>query len=54
MLIAAFALLTSNRCPSAGDVRRALSGNLCRCTGYQKIVVAVLDAARALPAEVAA
>jgi carbon-monoxide dehydrogenase small subunit len=54
MLIAAFALLTANRCPSAGDVRRALSGNLCRCTGYQKIVAAVLDAARALPAEAAA
>jgi len=54
MLIAAFALLTANRCPSAGDVRRALSGNLCRCTGYQKIVTAVLDAAHALPAEAAA
>ena len=54
MLIAAFALLTANRCPSAADVRHALSGNLCRCTGYQKIVTAVLDAAHALPAEAAA
>jgi carbon-monoxide dehydrogenase small subunit len=48
MLVAAFALLTSNQRPSEIDIRRALSGNLCRCTGYKKIVEAVLSAAEAL------
>jgi carbon-monoxide dehydrogenase small subunit len=32
--------------PTEGDVRAAISGNLCRCTGYQAIVDAVLDVAR--------
>ena len=54
VLVTAFALLTDNRRPSENDVRRALSGNLCRCTGYKKIVEAVLGAARALPDEVVA
>jgi aerobic-type carbon monoxide dehydrogenase small subunit (CoxS/CutS family) len=31
--------------PTEEDVREALSGNICRCTGYQAIVAAVLDAA---------
>ena len=40
--------------PSEQQIREALSGNLCRCTGYQNIVVAALDAAAALrEAEVA-
>src|SRR4029077_11880923 len=39
------ALLTENPDPSEHDVRFYLSGNLCRCTGYDKIVRAVLDAA---------
>jgi len=52
MLLAAFALLTNNPRPSEADVRYALSGNLCRCTGYKKIVEAVLGAARALPRQV--
>jgi carbon-monoxide dehydrogenase small subunit len=34
--------------PSEMDIREALSGNLCRCTGYQNIVLAALDAAAAL------
>jgi aerobic-type carbon monoxide dehydrogenase small subunit (CoxS/CutS family) len=45
MLISATALLRENSSPSEDEVRIALSGNLCRCTGYQKIVLAVLSAA---------
>jgi len=45
MLLAAKALLAENPAPTADDVRDALSGNLCRCTGYTKIVAAVLAAA---------
>lgn len=48
MLVAAFALLMNNRRPSEADIRRTLSGNLCRCTGYKKIIEAVLGAAHAL------
>ncbi len=40
------ALLTENPNPTEHDVRFYLSGNLCRCTGYDKIVRAVLDAAK--------
>jgi carbon-monoxide dehydrogenase small subunit len=47
MLISATALLRSNPNPSDQDVRIALSGNLCRCTGYDGIVRAVLSAAAA-------
>jgi carbon-monoxide dehydrogenase small subunit len=45
MLIVLLDLLERNRDPSEGDVREAIRGNLCRCTGYQKIVDAALDAA---------
>jgi carbon-monoxide dehydrogenase small subunit len=45
-LIAARALLERNPDPSEEDVRFWLAGNLCRCTGYNKIIEAVLDAAR--------
>ena len=45
MLLAAKALLAENPAPTAQEVREALSGNLCRCTGYVKIVEAVLAAA---------
>ncbi|MCL4798713.1 MAG: (2Fe-2S)-binding protein [Burkholderiales bacterium] len=40
------ALLADNPTPTREDVRRALSGNICRCTGYEPIVQAVLDCAR--------
>ena len=45
MMMAAKALLDSHPDPSEEDVRWALSGNLCRCTGYQNIVKSVLWAA---------
>ncbi|MCI0546396.1 MAG: (2Fe-2S)-binding protein [Candidatus Rokubacteria bacterium] len=45
MLLAAKALLATRSAPSAREVREALAGNLCRCTGYRKIVEAVLAAA---------
>lgn len=44
-LVAATALLRANPTPTEADVRWHLAGNLCRCTGYDKIVRAVLDAA---------
>ena len=45
MMLAAKALLQRNPNPTEDDVRWALSGNICRCTGYQNIVKAVLWAA---------
>jgi CO/xanthine dehydrogenase Mo-binding subunit/aerobic-type carbon monoxide dehydrogenase small subunit (CoxS/CutS family) len=47
MLIAAADLLSRNQQPDADQVQDALGGVLCRCTGYQKIIEAVLDAAKA-------
>ena len=46
ILIAARSLLERNPDPTEEEVRYWLAGNLCRCTGYHKIVDAVLDAAR--------
>lgn len=43
MLMTAAGLLSHNPHPSEEEVRTAISGNLCRCTGYQHIVDAVLD-----------
>ena len=48
MLMAAEALLAREPEPDVAAVKRALSGNLCRCTGYVKIIEAVLAAAAAL------
>jgi carbon-monoxide dehydrogenase small subunit len=45
MLLSAKALLAEHPAPTMDEVREALSGNLCRCTGYTKIVEAVLAAA---------
>ena len=47
-LIAARALLERNPDPSETEVRYWLAGNLCRCTGYDKIITAVQDAAQKL------
>jgi 4-hydroxybenzoyl-CoA reductase subunit gamma len=49
MIIAAESLLRKNPQPSEHDIRMALSGNLCRCTGYVKIVESVQAAAGAAP-----
>ena len=48
MILSAKAYLDEHPSPMEGQVREALAGNLCRCTGYQKIVDAVLAAAREL------
>jgi carbon-monoxide dehydrogenase small subunit len=45
VLMSAEALLRRNDVPSEAEIREALSGNLCRCTGYNKIVDAVVEAA---------
>ena len=50
MLLAAHALLDRNPDPDEADVRRALAGNVCMCTGYVQIVRAVLEAARRMRA----
>ena len=51
MMLAAKALLDENPDPTEDEIRWALSGNLCRCTGYQNIVKAVLWAATRLRAQ---
>ena len=47
MILTSKALLERNPSPTEGEVREAISGNLCRCTGYTKIVESVLAAANA-------
>ena len=49
MILSAKAFLDEHPAPTEDEVREALAGNLCRCTGYQKIADAVLAAARELP-----
>ncbi|MDD3095018.1 MAG: (2Fe-2S)-binding protein [Candidatus Neomarinimicrobiota bacterium] len=51
MVIAGYALLQDNPDPSETEIRKALSGNLCRCTGYVKIVEAVQEASKRLRGE---
>ncbi len=46
LIVAARDLLARNPDPSEADIREGLNGNLCRCTGYQKIIEAVQMAAR--------
>ena len=48
MMLASYALLRHNPSPDEAEIREALSGNLCRCTGYQNIVKAVQQAAAAM------
>ena len=47
-IVSAKALLDQNSDPSEYEIRRWLAGNLCRCTGYDKIVRAVMDSAKKL------
>ncbi|KON29975.1 (2Fe-2S)-binding protein [miscellaneous Crenarchaeota group-15 archaeon DG-45] len=51
MLISAYALLSENPNPTEDEVKTAIEGNLCRCTGYVKIIEAILDAAERMPVE---
>jgi xanthine dehydrogenase iron-sulfur cluster and FAD-binding subunit A len=53
MVLASIALLTSNPDPTEDEIRWALSGNLCRCTGYANIVKAVQWAAGKMKATAA-
>lgn len=48
MLMSAYALLQDNPQPSPGEIRAAIAGNLCRCTGYHEIVEAVSEVAAEL------
>jgi aerobic-type carbon monoxide dehydrogenase small subunit (CoxS/CutS family) len=48
MIMSAKALLMENPDPTDPEIREALAGNLCRCTGYQRIVQAVSSAAKKL------
>jgi carbon-monoxide dehydrogenase small subunit len=50
MIMAAYQILERQKSPSEAEIRHALEGNLCRCTGYHNIVRAVLDAAQELRA----
>jgi carbon-monoxide dehydrogenase small subunit len=50
MIMATAALLEANPNPTREDAVRAISGNICRCTGYEAIIDAVLDAARRVKA----
>lgn len=49
IVMSALALLAENPHPTEADVRAGLAGNLCRCTGYKKIVEAVMEAATPQP-----
>jgi carbon-monoxide dehydrogenase small subunit len=51
MVMVAKAFLDENPRPTSAEVRKAISGNLCRCTGYQQIVDAVMAASAALRGE---
>jgi carbon-monoxide dehydrogenase small subunit len=54
VILSAKALLDENLDPSRHEIRDALAGHLCRCTGYAKVIDAVHDAARAMRGESAA
>ncbi len=54
MMMTSYALLKINASPSEGEIRQAISGNLCRCTGYVNIVKSVQHAAAAMTGAVPA
>jgi carbon-monoxide dehydrogenase small subunit len=54
MMMSAVALLDKNPNPSEEEIRHGISGNLCRCTGYQNIVKAIQHAAKNMQKEVTA
>ncbi|MCT4593543.1 MAG: (2Fe-2S)-binding protein [Anaeromicrobium sp.] len=51
MILSAKALLHENNRPNRHDIREAISGNLCRCTGYEKIVDSILWASKSMKGE---
>lgn len=51
MILSAVALLNQNRHPTRDEIREGIAGNLCRCSGYVKIVEAIEDAAEAMGEE---
>jgi carbon-monoxide dehydrogenase small subunit len=51
MLLSGYALLKENPRPTEEEVKTAIEGNICRCTGYVKIVEAILDASKLIAAE---
>jgi len=51
ILLSAHVLLRENPKPTADEVKDAIEGNICRCTGYVKIIEAILDAAKSVAAE---
>jgi carbon-monoxide dehydrogenase small subunit len=51
MLLSAYALLRDNPHPSEEEVRTGIEGNICRCTGYVKIIEAILDAVERIAPE---
>jgi len=51
VLMAASALLAENPSPTEEEIRYGIAGNLCRCTGYTKMITAIAEAARATAAE---
>jgi len=51
MLISAYALLRDNPHPTELEVKRGIEGNICRCTGFTKILEAILDAAERMAPE---
>jgi aerobic-type carbon monoxide dehydrogenase small subunit (CoxS/CutS family) len=48
MIMSTLHLLSENPDPSEADVRHAIAGNLCRCTGYQLIVQSIMEAAKSM------
>ena len=48
MLISAYALLKENPKPTADEVKKAIEGNLCRCTGYVNIIKAIIHASQSI------
>jgi carbon-monoxide dehydrogenase small subunit len=44
MIMSAYGLLKRNKNPTEAQIKRAIAGNLCRCTGYRNIVEAIKDA----------
>jgi aerobic-type carbon monoxide dehydrogenase small subunit (CoxS/CutS family) len=51
MILSAYALLQRSRDPSESEILRAMSGNICRCGVYQRIIAAIREGARTLPAK---